>query len=101
MFNAAIWFDMFWLPLIWAMHFISAIEFGPINWQICALLLNWTYQTAENIYSSFKFLMAVYNVDSGKIVNDPEWIYIYIRRNEASLDISNIIFIFDDSNFWT
>ena len=46
----------------------------------------------ENIYSALKFLMAMYNVDSGKIEYDPEW----IKRNKISLDISNIILIFDD-----
>ena len=44
----------------------------------------------ENIYSALKFLMAMYNVDSGKIEYDPE------KRNKVSLDISNIILIFDD-----
>ena len=53
----------------------------------------------ENRYSALKFLMAMYNVDSGKIEYDPEW--IYIKRNKVSLDITDIILIFDDSNFWT
>ena len=74
------------------MHFIWAIDLGPINWPIRTLLLNWTYLMVENIYSALKFLMAMYNVDSGKIEYDPEW----IKRNKISLDISNIILIFDD-----
>ena len=54
------------------MHFIWAIEFAPINWQIRALLLNWTYLMAENIYSALRFLMTMYNVDSENIEYDPE-----------------------------